>query len=58
MFNRREMLSRIMTCQELKVPITNYGVAIAYLHGILERAVAPLRRVHVLGRALDGTERR
>ncbi len=58
MFNRREMLSRIMTCQELKVPITNYGVAIAYLHGILERAVAPLRRAHVGARALDGTERR
>ncbi|MCX7703697.1 MAG: [FeFe] hydrogenase H-cluster maturation GTPase HydF [Planctomycetota bacterium] len=41
MFNRREMLSRILTCQQKGVPITNYGIAIAYLHGILERAIRP-----------------
>jgi [FeFe] hydrogenase H-cluster maturation GTPase HydF len=41
MFNRREMLSRILTCQERGVSITNYGIAIAHLHGILERALVP-----------------
>jgi len=41
MFNRRAMLSRIMTCQRRGVPITNYGIVIAYLHGILDRALVP-----------------
>ena len=41
MFNRREMLSRILTCQERGVPITNYGIAIAHLHGILDRVLLP-----------------
>lgn len=44
MFNRREMLSRILKCQEQNVPITNYGVAIAYLHGILDRVMKPFSR--------------
>ncbi|ACV61138.1 small GTP-binding protein [Desulfofarcimen acetoxidans DSM 771] len=41
MINRREMLSRIMTAQAAGVPIVNYGVLIAYVHGILRRALAP-----------------
>lgn len=41
MWNRREMLSRIMHCQRAGVPITNYGLAIAFSLGILERALAP-----------------
>lgn len=40
-WNRRSMLSRILHCRRSGVPITNYGVAIAHLLGILERAVAP-----------------
>ena len=40
-FNRREMLSRILRCRQAGVPITNYGVAIAYSLGILERALQP-----------------
>ena len=40
-FNRREMLSRILQCTEQGVPFTNYGVAIAYCFGILERALRP-----------------
>jgi len=40
MWNRREMLSRIARCVEAGVPITNYGLAIAFLHGILGRALA------------------
>jgi len=41
MINRREVLSRIMRCQEQGVPITNYGLTIAYSLGILERALEP-----------------
>jgi len=43
MQNRREVLTRIARCQSAGVPITNYGLAIAYAHGILERATAPFR---------------
>ncbi len=39
--NRREMLARIHRCREAGVPITNYGLTIAYTLGILERALAP-----------------
>jgi [FeFe] hydrogenase H-cluster maturation GTPase HydF len=39
--NRREMLSRIHRCREAGVPITNYGLTIAYALGIFERALAP-----------------
>ncbi|MBN1944872.1 MAG: [FeFe] hydrogenase H-cluster maturation GTPase HydF [Bradymonadales bacterium] len=41
MWNRREMLSRIMRCREAGVPISNYGLMIAYSLGIFERALAP-----------------
>jgi len=41
MGNRREMLSRIMRCREAGVPITNYGLTIAYSLGIFERALEP-----------------
>jgi len=44
MFNRREMLTRIIKCRERGVPITNYGVVIAYVHGILDRALVPFQR--------------
>jgi [FeFe] hydrogenase H-cluster maturation GTPase HydF len=39
--NRREVLSRIARCRQAGVPITNYGLAIAYSLGIFERALAP-----------------
>ena len=41
MWNRREMLSRILHCRQSGVPITNYGMAIAYSLGIFERALGP-----------------
>ncbi|MCL0100802.1 [FeFe] hydrogenase H-cluster maturation GTPase HydF [Peptococcaceae bacterium] len=41
MINRREMLSRIMQARAAGVPIVNYGVAIAHLHGMLHRALSP-----------------
>ncbi len=41
MFNRRLMLSRIVRAQEQGVPITNYGLAIAHLQGILNKVSLP-----------------
>jgi [FeFe] hydrogenase H-cluster maturation GTPase HydF len=41
MLNRREVISRILRCREAGVPITNYGVCIAYSLGILDRALSP-----------------
>jgi len=46
MWNRREMLSRIYKCKESGVPITNYGITIAYSLGIIERALEPFPYVH------------
>lgn len=36
MFNRRYMMNRIQQCVSSGVPITNYGIALAYTGGILE----------------------
>src|ERR1019366_336681 len=41
MWNRQEMLNRIRECHRQGVPITNYGLVIAYALGILERALEP-----------------
>ena len=41
MTNRREILSRILKARQLNVPITNYGLTIAYSLGIFERALEP-----------------
>lgn len=41
MWNRREVLSRMMRCREAGVPICNYGMTIACTLGILDRALEP-----------------
>ncbi len=41
MINRREMLHRIDMAKKAGVPIVNYGVLLAFVHGILERALRP-----------------
>ncbi|MCC6160234.1 MAG: [FeFe] hydrogenase H-cluster maturation GTPase HydF [Deltaproteobacteria bacterium] len=41
MLNRREMLSRIWRARSAGVPITNYGLAIAFSLGVFERALEP-----------------
>ncbi len=43
MFNRRHVLSRIAAAEAAGVPITNYGMTIAKLTGILDRVVIPSR---------------
>ncbi len=39
MLNDREMMYRIETAEAAGVPITNYGIAISYMNGILERSI-------------------
>ena len=41
MQNRREILSRINRCEQVDVPVTNYGVCISELKGVLERVLQP-----------------
>jgi [FeFe] hydrogenase H-cluster maturation GTPase HydF len=41
MWSRREMLSRLLRCRRAGVPITNYGMTIAYTLGIFQRALEP-----------------
>jgi [FeFe] hydrogenase H-cluster maturation GTPase HydF len=41
MTNRREMLTRLLRCRQAGVPVTNYGLTIAYSLGIFERALEP-----------------
>ncbi len=42
MLNQMEMTRRIVEAQRRGVPITNYGLTIAKVHGYFERAIAPL----------------
>ena len=41
MFSRRHILSRVERAKEQGVPMTNYGVAIAFLTGILDKVALP-----------------
>ena len=50
--NRREVLSRIERCRQVGVPVTNYGVSIAYSLGILDRALSPFPAALELYRSL------
>lgn len=41
MLNEKEMQHRIYCAKQQNVPITNYGIAIAYMNGILRRTLQP-----------------
>jgi len=41
MLNRTEMLRRINECNRRGVPVTNYGIAISKVQGVLQRVIAP-----------------
>ena len=41
MLNETEMQSRLGTARSQGVPMTNYGIAIAYMNGILKRSLSP-----------------
>lgn len=41
MLNQREMKYRLAMAGDQNIPVTNYGTAIAYMNGILERSLEP-----------------
>lgn len=43
MLNEKEMQSRISRTLDSDIPITNYGILIAHMNGILERSIMPLK---------------
>ena len=45
MLNEREIMYRNKCAHLQNVPMTNYGIAIAYLNGILKRTIAPFPEV-------------
>jgi [FeFe] hydrogenase H-cluster maturation GTPase HydF len=58
MINRREVLNRILWCGHAGVPITNYGLVIAYSLGIFERALGPFPAALALYHRLRDTRPR
>lgn len=48
MLNEREMKCRIACCQDQGVPITNYGILIAQVTGILKRSLGPFPEMQKL----------
>lgn len=45
MITRNQMLQRVASADSLDAPITNYGVAISHLHGLLDRVLEPFQVV-------------
>ena len=45
MLNEKEMQHRIRCAQQQGVPITNYGITIAYINGILRRTLEPFPEI-------------
>ena len=45
MLNEREMKYRISCAQDQGIPIANYGMVIAYIHGILKRSLSPFPEI-------------
>ena len=52
MLNEREMKYRMKCAQDQGIPMTNYGITIAYIQGILRRSVEPFPEIAEL---LDGS---
>ncbi len=41
MITRRQLINRLKPAIDAGIPVTNYGMAIAYVHGIYNRAIKP-----------------
>ena len=48
MLNEREMQYRLKCAVDQNIPITNYGITIAYINGILKRTVEPFPQIYKL----------
>lgn len=56
MLTRNETLMRILRAKQKNVPITNYGIAISYLQGVLERAIEPFPGIYSLYKRIKNKE--
>jgi len=45
MITRKQLVNRLKPAIDAGIPVTNYGMAIAYIHGVYERAIEPFVRV-------------
>jgi len=45
MITRKQLMNRLKPAIDAGIPVTNYGMAIAWVQGIYERAVAPFTKV-------------
>ncbi len=52
--NEKEMKNRLRRAGEQNVPITNYGIVLAYVNGILERSLRPFPQIHALLQGYTG----
>lgn len=48
MLNEREMKYRLAWAKDQNIPMTNYGILIAHVHGILKRSVEPFPAIAAL----------
>jgi len=44
MITRKQLMNRLKPAIDAGIPVTNYGMAIAYVHGIYNRAIAPFTK--------------
>lgn len=45
MITRRQLVNRLKPAIDAGIPVTNYGMAIAYVHGIYNRAIKPFLNI-------------
>lgn len=48
MLNEREIRYRLRSCADRGIPVTNYGILIAYMNGILRRTVEPFPTISAI----------
>ncbi len=44
MITHKQLVNRLKHAKDKEVPVTNYGMTIAYIHGIYHRAIAPFSK--------------
>jgi len=49
MITRKQLINRLKPAVDAGIPVTNYGMAIAYMHGIFNRAIAPFTDSEISG---------
>ena len=44
MVTRKQLINRLKPAREKQIPVSNYGMSIAHINGILERAIEPFQK--------------